>query len=353
LSEPDISVVVRSMARQTLARTLASIAAQDGVTLEAIVVAACGAAHPPPPASAGPHPLRFVAGTAARARAAAANAGLDAAQGRYVTWLDDDDEWLPGHLRGLLDAAAANPAAGVVHSVADVRVEGAPPRAFGQPMARSELFRRSYIHPSSALVDRRLVLEGCRCDEALPVHEDWDWFLQCAQRARFHFVRQRTFVWYADIGESGAGGGRNLDDARVAAGAELLRRKWAAERMRLESALAPTLARAREACARREWPAAAAAIRAALAVDANNPDALALMADVERAHGRHEQAQAAAALASVVRPDDAALVYNLALACRARGDAARVRECVARLARLADRDPRAAAFAARLEESAR
>ncbi|MFI4902196.1 MAG: glycosyltransferase family 2 protein, partial [Burkholderiales bacterium] len=172
MSEPDISVVVRSMARPTLARTLASIAAQEGVTLEAIVVATCGAAHAPPPASAGRHPLRFVGGNAARPRAVAANAGLDAAHGRYVTWLDDDDEWLPGHLRGLLDAAGANPAAGVVHSLADVRVDGAPPRAFGQPMARSELLLRSYIHPSSALVDRRLVQEGCRCDEALPVHED-------------------------------------------------------------------------------------------------------------------------------------------------------------------------------------
>jgi glycosyltransferase involved in cell wall biosynthesis len=351
MNVPDVSVVVRSMARPTLARTLASIAAQDGVSLEAIVVAAAGTAHPPPPAHAGPHPVRFVASETPLPRAAAANAGLDAARGRYVTWLDDDDEWLPGHLRALLAAAAAHAEAGVVHSLAEVRVAGEPPRVFGQPVALSELYVRNGVHPSSALVDRGLVAAGCRCDEALPMHEDWDWLLQCAHRTRFHFVRQRSFVWYADIGDSGAGGGRNLDRRRVDAGAQALRHKWAVPRERLAAALAPTLARAGAACERHDWADAAEAIRAALALDRNNPEALALLSRVQFAQGDADGAQANAALASLVRPDDATLVYNLALICRARGDAAKVHDLAARLRRLVPVDPRAAALAAQIEES--
>ncbi len=351
MTTPDVSVVVRSMARPTLARALASIAAQDGVSIEAIVVAAAGASHPPPPAHAGVHPVRFVASAARLPRAAAANAGLDAARGRYVTWLDDDDEWLPGHIRGLLDVAEANPDAGVVHSLADVRVTGEPSRTFGQPVALSELHARNLVHQSSALIDRDLVVAGCRCDESLPMHEDWDWFLQCAQRTRFHFVRQRTFIWYADIGDSGAGGGRNLDNERVDAGAAALRRKWAVPRERLAASLAPLLARASAACYAHAWADAAAAIREALALDRNNPDALALASRVHFAQGDAERAQSSAALASLVRPDDAALVYNLALICRARGDAAKVRDLAARLRRLASIDPHAAALAAQLEES--
>lgn len=351
MTAPDVSVVVRSMARPTLARTLTSIAAQDGVSVEAIVVAAAGASHPRPPAHAGVHPLRFVASDARLARAAAANAGLDAARGRYVTWLDDDDEWLPGHLRALLDAAAANPAAGIVHSLAEVRVTGEPPRTFGQPVALSELYARNLVHQSSALVDRALVAAGCRCDESLPMHEDWDWFLQCAQHARFHYVRQRSFVWYADIGDSGAGGGRNLDGRRVDEGAAALRRKWAEPRERLAASLAPLLARAGAACESRAWADAAATIREALALDPNNPDALALVSRVQFAQGDAGRAQASAALASLVRPDDATLVYNLAVICRARGDAAKVRDLAARLRRLASIDPRAAALAAQIEES--
>jgi hypothetical protein len=350
VTAPDVSVVVRSMARPTLARALASIGAQEGVALEAIVVAAAGPAHPPPPGRAGAHPVRFVASDARLARAAAANAGLDVAQGRYVTWLDDDDEWLPGHVHALLAAADAMPQTGVVHSLAEVRVQGEPPRTFGHPVSLSEFYERNAVHQSSALVDRRLVVAGCRCDETLAMHEDWDWLLQCAQRARFHFVRQRTFVWYADIGDSGAGGGRNLDGARVDAATQALQRKWALPRERLAASLAPCLARAAAACDSGAWDAAATAIRAALALDRHNPDALALLARVQWAQGDAGGAQASAALASLVRPDDATLVYNLAMICRARGDDAKVRGLAARLRRLAPIDARAAALAAQLED---
>jgi hypothetical protein len=350
LTTPDVSVVVRSMARPTLARTLASIGAQEGAVLETIVVAAAGPSHPPPPDRTGAHAVRFVASGVPLARAAAANAGLDAARGRYVTWLDDDDEWLPGHVRALLAAAGAEPSAGVVHSLAEVRVAGAPTRTFGHPVALSEFYARNAVHPSTALVDRSLVVAGCRCDEGLAMHEDWDWLLHCAHRARFAFVRQRSFVWYADIGDSGAGGGRNLDGARVDAATRVLQQKWAGPRERLATSLAPLLARAGAACDARAWTEAAEAVGAALALDRNNPDALALMSRVHFAAGDAGSAQASAALASLVRPDDAALVYNLALICRARGDAAKVRDLAARLRRLAPIDARAAALAAQLEE---
>ena len=349
MSIPDVSVVVRSVARPTLARTLASIACQADVGVEVIVVGASGAGHPPPAPNAGAHPVRFIASVEPLARAQAANAGIDAAAGRWITWLDDDDEWLPGHLRGLLHAASAQPWAGVIHSLAEVRVDGEPVRSFGQPMALTELYQRNFVHPSTALVARHLVSDGRRCDESLALHEDWDWFLQCAQHARFHYSRQRTFVWYADIGASGSGGGRNLDAVIAGRGAAVVRSKWQAAHARLLATLAPLLDRARAAVARGEWAAAAGDIRQALARNPNDPDALTLMAAVERAGNRLAEAQAALALACVVRPDDAALVYNLALVCRERGDVATVRDCAGRLDRMAQRDPRANALRAQLE----
>lgn len=348
MDAPLISVIMRSMARPTLERALASVALQRDVALEVLLVGASGASHPPPP-GAGPHPLRFIASRVHLARAAAANAGLDAARGRWVTWLDDDDEWREGHLHALLEAATANPSAGIVHSLAEVRIAGEPARSFGQPMALSEFYRRNFVHPSTAIVDVALVHAGCRCDESLQVHEDWDWLLQCAQRARFHFLRAKTFVWYADAGNSGAGGGRNLDAATTGAATEAVRRKWASRYLQLVDSLRPVLAQAIGAFARREWTDAARAIGAALSLDSNNPDALLLLAKVERAGGRLAEAQAAVALACVVRPDDAVLVYNLALICRERGDIATARECALRLGRIAAHDPRAAALRCRLE----
>lgn len=345
----DASVVVRSMARPTLARTLASIALQRDVALEVIVVGASGAAHPQPPAYAGAHPLRFIASAQPLARSAAANAGLDAARGDWVILLDDDDEWRDGHVRGLLSGASAQPAARVVHSLADVHVDGEPVRPFGQPMALSELHRRNFICFGSAMIACALVGEGVRCDEALGIHEDWDLFLQCAHRAPFHFVRQRTFIWNAGAGDSGAGGGANLDAAKVDRVRDEVRRKWAAAQAAMEVAMTPALARAADALRRGAWADAATEIGAVLRKFPNEPDALALMAAVERATGRLAQAQAAQALASVVRPDDAMLVYNLALICRERGDLAAVRECAGRLARMARQDRRATALASALD----
>ncbi len=349
MSAFDASVVVRSMARPTLMRTLASIAAQCDVALEVIVVGACGAAHPQPPAAAGAHPLRFIASAVPLARAAAANAGLEAARGEWIILLDDDDEWRDGHLRGLLAGASAHPGAGVAHSLAEVHVEGEPVRPFGQPMALSELYRRNFICFGAALIARTLVREGVRCDEALEIHEDWDLFLQCAQRAPFHFVRQRTFVWNAGAGESGAGGGANLDAAEVDRVGDVVRGKWAAARAATLATLTPALRRASAAVQRGAFPEAATEIGDVLRKFPNEPDALVLMAAVERATGRLAQAQSAQALASLVRPDDAMLVYNLALICRERGDLAAVRDCAGRLARMAPQDPRATALASALD----
>ncbi|HEY5365459.1 MAG TPA: hypothetical protein VIL19_03210, partial [Casimicrobiaceae bacterium] len=106
---------------------------------------------------------------------------------------------------------------------------------------------------------------------------------------------------------------------------------------------------ARAAVDRRDIDAAAHEIRAALRINPNDPVALAMLAAVERARGRLREAQAAAALASVVRPYDASLVYNLALICRERGEHATLADCVARLAQMDGQDSRAPALRAQLE----
>ena len=104
---PRVSVIVRSMDRPTLSRALASIALQNHPDIEVIVVAACGAGHGELDPSAHPFALRLVRSEAPLARAAAANTGLAACRGQRIIFLDDDDEWLPGHLAALEGALGA------------------------------------------------------------------------------------------------------------------------------------------------------------------------------------------------------------------------------------------------------
>ncbi len=317
---PDVSVVVRSMARPTLDAALASIAAQQGVTVEAVVVAACGDSHPPLPAACGPHALRLVASERRLPRAQAANAGLDAARGRWITFLDDDDIFLADHLAGLVAAAAGAPQARVITSYAKGVFRDGHVEWFGQPFSLAQLYERNFIHLSATIFARELVEAGCRFDESLEILEDWEFMLQLAQRAAFHFVPLGSFQWNADAGDSGAAGGANHDPAKFADHRERIYAKWGPAHDALVGRTAPLLERAAALAQSGNLAAADAVCREVLDVSANDPWALSLRAMLLRQAGRLADARGVQALAAAVRPQDASFVYNLSLLDRECGD---------------------------------
>ena len=59
-------------------------------------------------------------------RPVAANAGLDAASGELITFLDHDDEFLDGHLTAMAAALADDPGAGAAYTRFEVYEAGAP-----------------------------------------------------------------------------------------------------------------------------------------------------------------------------------------------------------------------------------
>lgn len=330
---PLVSVVVRSTARPTLGVALDSLAAQDYGNVEVVLVAASGASHPAAPARCGAFPIRFVASSEWLTRPEAANAGIDAATGDYVTFLDDDDVYDADHLSGLVQATAAD--AGVVHSYARAIFRDGSVRRVGCPVAHMQLFDRSFLHLSAALVPRSLVAQGCRFDPQFEILEDWDFVLALAPRTRFAFVPRETFEWNADAGNSGAGGGSNEDNARFARYRDLVYAKWRAAHDALVDRVQPKLQQAAAAAQRGDLARAEATCREVLAFSQNDPWALNLLAMVERAGGRLGQARATQELAVAVRPGDPDLVYNLALLCREGKDIDAARRYAAHAASLA------------------
>jgi len=325
---PDsVSVIVRSTARPSLGAALASIATQDHPRIEVVVVAASGPNHPALPDRCGPHPLRIVPCALKLNRPAAANAGLDAATGDWITFLDDDDVLLPGHLSGLMAARLAAPDAGVIHCWARAVFADGSVERFGQPFSLTQLYERNFLSLSTAVFERTLAERGCRFDEALAIHEDWDMFLQLAQHTTFHFVQRATFQWHADAGGSGAGGGANHDGATFARYRDLVYAKWASHRDALIDRVVPLLRAAAECARQGDHATAEGRCRDALAISPNDPWALNLLASVQRAAGRGPEARRTQELAVAVRHQDPALVFNLALLCRAQGDIAMARRC--------------------------
>jgi tetratricopeptide (TPR) repeat protein len=332
---PLLTVVVRSMARPSLAAALASIAAQDYHPVEVVVVAACGPSHPLLPATCGAHGLRLEAGPDRLLRAAAANAGLAAARGDWITFLDDDDVYLPGHLSALMAGRRVAPAAGVVYCYTRTRLGSGRTGRIGHPHALIELYDRNYIHLAAAIVAREVVAQGCRFGPAVDPLDDWDFFLQLAHRTPFHFVPSETFEWQADVGSSGVGLGANHDRPRLDELEAAVRAKWAAQRAQLVERVTPLAGEAQSAARRGDLVAAAECCRQALVASPNDPYVLNILAMVRMTEGELRAARAAQGLAVAIRPTDPGMVYNLAMVCRAQGDIATARHCCDRVLQLA------------------
>ena len=327
-SFPSVSLIVRSCDRPSLAEALASAAGQDYPALEVVIVAASGRAHRAPENHAGDHPIVFVASERPLSRPAAANAGLDAAHGDWLTFLDDDDVLLPGHIAGLIEASRNAGEARFVHTLARARMADGRIESFGQPFSLPQLHERNFIHLGTALFARSLALAGCRFDESLDIMEDWDFFLQCAQHTRFHFEPRQTFEWRAESGSSGAAGGANHDDRRFAAYRDRIHAKWATQRDALVDHVRAGLTVALEMARQGNVAGAETRCRGILASVQNDAHALNLLAMLQRKNGRLDEARRTQELACAVRPQDPSLVYNLALLCRLQGDrSAALRHC--------------------------
>jgi glycosyltransferase involved in cell wall biosynthesis len=230
-SVPLISVVVRSMDRDSLARPLRSLAAQDHAAAEILVVNATGRPHRILPERCGAYPLRVVGGERKLPRAEAANLGLESAAGDLIYFLDDDDEALPGALKALAGALERNPASALVHGVSIVvDAQGRQIQRLGSPYRKEMRLDCGFLTPGDFLMRRSLVERGARFDPALEILEDMEFFIQCSELTDLVFVDVPVHRYWSAAGDSGAGGTGNTDPARLRRALGYIAAKWGARR---------------------------------------------------------------------------------------------------------------------------
>ncbi|HEY9536336.1 MAG TPA: glycosyltransferase family 2 protein [Kiloniellaceae bacterium] len=213
MSEPQdaplVSVIIPTFNREAeLQRAVESVLAQDYRPLE-IVVVDDGSTRPihlelAPADKALVHWVRLKHnGGGATAR----NAGIDAAKGEIVAFLDSDDTWVPGKLSRQLAVYRADGCRGdTVYYCQLVLDRGheelvLPPRAIAADEAVGDyLFPwRGNLLSTITLLMRRDLAARVRFTEGLLIHQDVDFCLRLQQAgARFRFQAEPLARWHAD-----------------------------------------------------------------------------------------------------------------------------------------------------------
>jgi glycosyltransferase involved in cell wall biosynthesis len=176
-----VSVIVPTRDRpELLAEALASVRAVEGGDLRLEIVVGDNSASSTAEATAQRFAAKYVA-VAERGAAAARNAALHAATGDFIAFLDDDDLWLPAHIRPHLRLLAEQPMFGaVIGQVVNTDATGASrgpawptrfPSKIGATVVRAEVAR------AVGDFDPRLIGD-----------QDWDWHLRLAALTRIGFV---------------------------------------------------------------------------------------------------------------------------------------------------------------------
>jgi glycosyltransferase involved in cell wall biosynthesis len=203
---PRTSVIIPCFERPTeLERAISSVLRQTDQSFE-VIVGDDGSTADLAAVVAGFNDTRLhlarreVSGGASAGR----NAALPHAQGRFIAYLDSDDEWLPEHLSTVVDAIERAPSAvaavtsGFEMRYPDGRVDTRVPKQHRRLLDR--IVRGVDLSAGSTMIVRREAQSDVgRWPEELRRNEEYDWFLRMAKRGHELRITDRvTVVIHAD-----------------------------------------------------------------------------------------------------------------------------------------------------------
>ncbi|HET9721144.1 MAG TPA: glycosyltransferase family A protein [Solirubrobacteraceae bacterium] len=205
--QPLVSVVIPTHNRAEFLRSaIDSALAQEGGplrdpdALEVIVVDDLSSDHTPAVVAGYRDAIKALRNSENLERGASRNRGAVAARGKWLAFLDSDDEWESDKLDAQLAALGEAEASVTGYWLTDEEggLLGTSPPTAADPGACIELFNPYHAAPSSLLIDRALFLSlgGFVEDRALQGSEDWLFMTNLVRSGCEPVVIDRPLVRY-------------------------------------------------------------------------------------------------------------------------------------------------------------
>ncbi|MEW6145839.1 MAG: glycosyltransferase [Thermodesulfobacteriota bacterium] len=140
--------------------------------------------------------LRVIKNTSNKGIAAVRNIGVTLSRGRYIAFLDDDDEWLPDKLekqidvldRGTTSLGCVYTGSLVVDSADDHVLQTSIP-LYRNNVLKEMLFQ-NFITTSTIALKKACFDKVGLFDEGIPYGEDYDMWIRIAEEYEYDFVKE-------------------------------------------------------------------------------------------------------------------------------------------------------------------
>ena len=147
--------------------------------------------------------IRYIRHETNKREAGARNTGVRNAEGEYIAFLDDDDEWLPEKLQKQVELLDKSPAAVGGIYTGFIKIDRPTGKALEQiiPTKRGDIFRdmlvQNYVGTPSTVLLRKMCFEKVGLfDEGIAFGPDYDMWFRIAKEFEFDYVKESLVNYF-------------------------------------------------------------------------------------------------------------------------------------------------------------